>query len=572
MSALCGILGRPDSSALNAMIDTLARRAPVLHRVEGDRYSIAAEQLSESPLCLVDGSPTGLDGTPVGPAALHASCSARTAPGPLPLRGAFSAVVSVDQGNRWWLLRDRLGRRPLYYYSGDGVLVFATELKALLASGYVPRRLNLVAVDRYLTMRCVSGTESMVLGICRVQPGHILEYSADARASTEFAAFDLQTRSMTREEAARELRERLERALSTTQSELLLWSSGIDAATLHALKPQLRPCFAVLERSWQDETRLARDSAKGLGVRIQVLPGRRFSEEAFFRCVGCLDEPIGDPLVFPLWLVAEAASDLGASFVSGHGADELLGGYQRYHFLQKAQGVEHLIPAGLLSDITPALPPNAYVRRTTRYLASMRDPKRSYLSLLSVFDEGEREDLYTEAVKAALHELGPRKPTAGEQFIQHDLTTNVLSLDLHVGIPNILLAKCEQIASAHGIRMAHPYLDDSVIDFALTIPPDIKFGVRSKPLLRLAMKGILPPPIRLRARRDFKVPQSGNVQRVIDTVTRETITPERVDATGLFKWHAVETILRSASHNVYRRRQFWALLMLFAWYRSTMEP
>ncbi|MFA6243772.1 MAG: asparagine synthase-related protein [Candidatus Hydrogenedentales bacterium] len=571
MSALCGILGRPNPAALDAMICQLAPRAPRMHRMEGANFSVAATHFVEDPLCLVDGLPQDAGGTDLKPPEVHAACARCKNPGALSLRGTFAAVVSLDSGSRWWLVRDRLGRKPLYYHVGDGFLIFATEMKALLASGCVPKRLNLVAVDRYLTLRCVPGAESILQGIHRVQPGHALEYASGRCTGRAFASFDFRTKEMGRDEASRGIRERLERALARTRSELLLWSSGIDAASLMALRPQLHPCFVALERSWQDETRLAKDSAKWLHARLQIIQGRRFSEDAFFRCIACMDEPVADPLVFPLWLVTEAAAEQGTAFVSGHGADELLGGYPRYHFLQKAQGVKPLIPAGLLSDITPALPPNAFVRRASRYLAAIRDPKRSYLSLLSVFDEGEREDLYTEAVKAALHELGPAASPVGEHFTQHDLATNVLSLDLHVGLPNLLLAKCDRIGAAHGIAFEHPFLDDAMLDFALSIPPDLKFGVRSKPLLRLAMKGLLPSPIRLRARRDFKVPQSGNVQRVIDAVTRECITPDRVDATGLFKWYAVETILRSASHNVYRRRQFWALLMFFAWYRATME-
>jgi asparagine synthase (glutamine-hydrolysing) len=163
------------------------------------------------------------------------------------------------------------------------------------------------------------------------------------------------------------------------------------------------------------------------------------------------------------------------------------------------------------------------------------------------------------------------KPAVSDYFVQADLTRNVLSLDVNVGLPKLLLAKCDRIAAAHGITIDMPYLDDAVVDFALRLPADVKFGVRSKPLLRLATRGVLPAPIRLRARRDFKIPHSGHVVQVIDSMTRQLVTPARVDASGLFKWHAVETILRSASHNVYRRRQFWALLMFFAWYRAVME-
>ncbi len=140
-----------------------------------------------------------------------------------------------------------------------------------------------------------------------------------------------------------------------------------------------------------------------------------------------------------------------------------------------------------------------------------------------------------------------------------------------MGLPNLLLTKCDRVAAAHGITLHHPFLDDDLVDFVLRVPADVKFGVRSKPLLRLALKHRIPGSVRQRARRGFKIPQSGRVLRVIESVAHHTITPERVDATGLFQWHIVETIVRSASHNVYRRRQFWALLMFFAWYRNVME-
>jgi hypothetical protein len=85
------------------------------------------------------------------------------------------------------------------------------------------------------------------------------------------------------------------------------------------------------------------------------------------------------------------------------------------------------------------------------------------------------------------------------------------------------------------------------------------------------MKGVLPGRVRLRARRDFRVPQSGPTLRVIENAAREIVTEERVDAAGVFRWPYVEQVMRSSTHNVYRRRQFWALLMFFAWHRAYME-
>jgi asparagine synthase (glutamine-hydrolysing) len=327
----------------------------------------------------------------------------------------------------------------------------------------------------------------------------------------------------------------------------------------------------VLKSAWQDEGWRARESARLLGRSLKTVKAHATRESLFSKVAYYLDEPVADASVLPLWLIAEQAARFAPTLISGHGADDLLGGYPRYHLLQKAKGARRLVPAHFLSGIAPSLPPNVFVRRGGRYLASMADNLDAYLSLLAVFDPGERQELYTDAMKAAIHEKGGSISVMRPHFLDRDLTRNLLALNLNVGLPDLLLAKCDRIMAAHGASLEFPYLDDALVDFAITLPVKVKFGVRSKPLLRLAMKGILPGRIRLRARRDFKVPQSGPTLRVIENAAREILTQERVEASGLFKWPYVEMVLYSSMHNVYRRRQFWALLMFFAWYRAVME-
>lgn len=570
MDAICGIVGRRDDAALNAMIAALRGRAAVDHKVFGPNFAIAASHpIGETP-CIVDGSPRARN-RPLTAPELHAYCVERARPAQLGLRGAYAAVVALDSGRRWWLLRDALGRRPLYYYHGNGLLAFASELKALLATGLMPKRLNLLAVDRYLTLRCVPGPESIISDIFRAQPGHVIEYHEGRLTHTRVAHFDLQPHDQPRDSAARQLRSLLHDALARTRADHVLWSGGIDCAALAALRPELRPTIVTLERGWQDEMRLAKESARQMGLALGTLPARKLTEETVYRAAKALDEPLADPTVLPTWQIFEAAAERDVEYVSGYGADELLGGYTRYNLLQKAHGAKGLVPAGLLTDLLPALPPNTFIQRGGRYLVSLHDMQESYLSLVSIFDQHERESLYTDAMKSAVYDLGGGVPAVQEHFTEGDMTRNVLSLDLSVGLPNLLLAKCDRIAAAHGLRIAHPYLDDELVEFAAGLSAKTKYGVRSKPLLRVAMRGLLPGNIRLRVQRDFRIPQGGRALRVIESVAEQTITPDRVDATGLFRWHAVEAILRAGTHNIYRRRQFWALVMFFAWYRSVME-
>lgn len=572
MGSLCGILGQNDKAAVGAMARAFETRGTPIHQASGTDFCVAASHPidAHSP-CIVDGETRDRAGHILSPDRVRTEFQSKQ-DGDVPgIFGAYAAAASIAGGVRWWLTRDRLGRRPLYYFRGKGFLLFASELKALLASGLVSKQLELLSVDRYLTLRCVPGPETMIHGIHHVPPGHVVEFSHGEVRILRLWGFDLEADRLPKDSAAARIRELLESAICRAPTRQLLWSAGIDCAAIAALTPEARPVHVNLEGTWQDEGRLARESARQMGQPLETIQARRLTEEGFQRAVNCLDEPIADASLFPLWMVAEAASEHGDQFLTGHGADELLGGYARYHFLEKAKGVHRFVPAGLVTDLIPSLPPNAFVRRAGQSLAFIRDTQESYLSLVSVFDRGERATLYTQAMRSALAELGEIAPPLRETFTQPDLTRNVLSLDLQVGLPNVLLAMCDRVAAAHGIVWHHPYLDDALVDFALRLSPEVKFGVRSKPLLRIAVKGHLPGAIRQRARRGFRIPQSGRVQRVIDRVAAEVITPERVDSSGLFRWQTVEGIVRGASHNVYRRRQFWALLMFFSWYRNVME-
>lgn len=571
MAAICGILGECDTGAVKAMAMAMHHRGDASHVLTNAAYAVASSQpLQEEHICALDGHPLSPHGVALNSLQFHACCRNARSADSLDIQGAFAAAVLLDDGG-WRLLRDGLGQCPLYYYQGPSFLLFASELKAILASGRVSKHLDLVSLDRYLTVRCVPGPETIIQGVRKVRPGHVLAYRDGAISETAFVDFDLAHGRQPRREASQSLERALRKAVIESTAHDLLFSSGLDSSVLAALKPRPRLSFVAVERAWQDETRLAKEAARRLDLPLHIQPGRRLTESTFSKAVKHLDEPIADPSVLPLWSVIESARERSQSFITGFGADELLGGYPRYHFLQKAQGAKRLIPAGLASGIQPALPPNAFIRRAGKYLSAIKDPLQSFLALIAVFDPGERNELYTEAMKAAVYDRGDSSEVFRRHFEHNDLTRSVLSLDLHVGLPDLLLAKCDRTAAAHGVVLEHPFLSEHVVRFALQTAPSMLFGVRGKSLLRSSMLGVLPGPTRLCRRRDFHAPHSGASAQLIDRIAAQVITPERVDATGLFRWHAVEQIVRSSTHNVYRQRQFWALLMFFAWYREVME-
>lgn len=570
MNTLCGIIGRRDPAVVRAMAAVMTSRTAAENIFEGPNFAIAsAAPIDPDAPCAIDGEIRSSKRENVSPADFVKMSAAAKTPSALKIRGAYAAVAKVNDA--WWLLRDRLGVKPLYYYEGPDFLLFASELKGLLGSGLIEKHINLTSVDLYLTFRCIPGPESIIQGVRRVRPGHVVIYANGKISETQFSGFRIQTTPTTRAEAVEKLRDILRQTLERAQSPNMLWSAGVDTAALAALGPKRAAVFVALKSSWQNETRRAKELAKTLDVRLQVIKADRLEENMLARLAYHLDEPVADPSALPLWMIAEQVASIDRRFISGCGADELLGGQTRYMLLQRARGAQKLVPVNFLTEIGPALPPNVFVRRAGKYLTSIRDSVEAYQSLVAVFDQGDREELYTRAMKAAIYEKGGSTAVMRPHFTHEALTQDLLSLDLNIGLPALLLPECDRIMAAHGVELQYPYLDDDIVDFVIGLPAKVKFGVISKPLLRQAVKGAVPGWVRLRARRGFRVPQSGPSVRVINNFAQEVITRDRVEASGLFRWPFVSDILASCTHNVYRRRQFWALLMLFAWFREVME-
>lgn len=573
MDSICGIIGGSDTVMARDMARAMKHRGHAKHVVDKPDFTVAASHAVGGEVCLLDGVPRNDNGEPLNAEQLLALCLQARKPAALKLKGAYAAVAKVR--SEWWLLRGRLGAKPLFYYIDGDRLLFASELKGLLASGAVERRTNLAGVDHYLALRCVPGPETIIRDVRRVRPGQVAVWSNGRLTEVPFAEFDWAQLRIRREEAVDELAQRLEEAVGRTRSNTLLWSAGIDCASIAAFKPGADAVFVTLKNAWQDEAWRAKESARLLNVDLKTVKAPRVHDRMFGEAAYHLDEPIGDAGVLPLWMIAEqtaAALDSGQhTVVSAHGADEILAGYPRYRMLQQTKTARNLMPVDLLTAILPALPPNAFVRRGGKYLSMIRDNVQAYLSLTSVFDKGERQELYTGPMREAIMDRPGVADMIEPHFGHEKAVQNLLALDLNVGLPDLLLTECDRLMAAHGIELELPYLDDDLVQFTAVLPPQVKYGVKSKPLLRLAMKGRLPGRVRIRARRGFRVPQSGPSLRVIEQAAREILTRERVEESAMFRWSYVSQIMAGRAHNIYRRRQFWALLMFFAWYRAYME-
>jgi asparagine synthase (glutamine-hydrolysing) len=442
------------------------------------------------------------------------------------LDGMFSFAVWDDRRRRLVLGRDRLGKKPLFFWSTGSALVFASEIKAVLAHPAVPRRLDPGAIPAYLTFGYVPTPRTFFEGIRSLPPGHVLTLDDDAEPVIEryweppLRQDAKRQRESNLAAAAGEVRDGLESAVKRRlMSDVPLGaflSGGIDSSAVVGIMASL------LERPVQtftigfeddhgfDERPYARLVAERHGTEHHEFVVNPDAVDLVERLVWHYDEPFGDSSAVPTFLLSEVTRQHVTVALSGDGGDELFAGYERFAAGLAARRYAHL-PAPLQSATRSVLelaPPTALrgragsMQRFAR-VAQLGLPD-AYRSWLSPVADPAREALLNGAGDDwALDDY--RKVWAGSDGA-HPLD-RLLDLNLRTYLLDDLLVKADRMSMAHGLEVRSPFLDVGLLDLAVRLPAPLKArGLSLKRVLKAAVEDLLPREILARPKRGFGVP------------------------------------------------------------------
>ncbi len=437
------------------------------------------------------------------------------------------AFAVWDAGRRRLILgRDRLGKKPLYYWHGGGRLVFGSELKAVLAHPAVPRTLNPRAIPAYLAFGYVPEPETFFDGVLSLPPGHVLSIQpgrppAIARYwSPPVAGVDgVRALAIGPEEAARRVRAGLEAAVARRlESDVPLGaflSGGIDSSAIVALMAraggrQVRTFTIGFEdRDGFDERRYARLVADRYATEHQEEVVSPNAVELLETLVWHHDQPFGDSSAIPTYLLNRMTRSEVTVALSGDGGDELFAGYERFVAALLLGAYRH-VPRPLRTlarELAHALPPAAASGRAAsldRFTAAaeleLPDAYRAWVGLMPDADR--------QAAVALDGDWGVRdyaaiwRGSAGARPLDR-----LLDLNLRTYLPGDLLVKADRMSMAHGLEVRSPFLDTALVELALRLPPATKIrGLRRKVVLVDAVRDLLPAEILTRRKRGFGVP------------------------------------------------------------------
>ena len=500
------------------------------------------------------------------------------------LDGMFGLALWDARAGRLVLARDRMGEKPLYYATTDGGLVFASEPKAILASGLVDRTADAGALGGYLRTGYVSAPRSAFRAISALVPGTRLLIEGEAARVEPFweigpflqgpaAALDLDA-------AAVALRGELERsvraALVSDVPVGVFLSGGLDSTTVAAIaRRQLGADVDSFTLAFDvpsfDESAHALRAARELGTRPHVLT---ITPELFLEglreLAPRLDEPIADQSFVPTYLLARYARTRVKVVLVGEGSDELFAGYPTY-------------PGGALAGWYRRLPERA--RAAMRGAAprigaphgnvTLRYMLRRFLELAeapaAVRHRAWMGTMSADAVAALAAPGGPLgaadDPGVAAPVARSELDA-LLALDLTGYLRNELLTQLDRATMAASLEGRAPFLDHHLVEFACRLAPDLKLrGAVGKRVLRRAVADLVPAHTRRRIKRGLAVPLAAWLAGPLLPFLRETL--ERLDP-RVFRRGAVRALLdEHVERRRDNRRELWALMILQLWLEAS---
>jgi len=511
------------------------------------------------------------------------------------LDGMFAFGIWDANARSLVLARDRLGKKPLHYVEVGGRLLFASEIKALLAHPDVSRELDPTALDQYLTFGNVPAPRTLFANIRKLPAGHLLRCSATNGIEIRryWSVLDGTHAHHDDHEAIERVHELVraavrKRMMSDVPLGALL-SGGVDSSTNVALMSELvdRPLrtFSIgftgfgARENFHDLP-YARQVAAHFGCEhAEITIGAAEAREQTMELAGQLDEPIGDPACLPMHFAARAVRNAGVTVVLvGEGSDEVFGGYEDLVHLRDVsrprfelvRRLPRMLRVGLYRAAQLLRAPPGRVDLLRR--AAHDEPL--YWGLDIAFWEVEKTALLSRrhaSTAAALvtgfyRELAERRPDA-------DPLQQWSWVELCNRLPELLLARVDRVTMAHSLEARAPFLDAELVSFAFGLPAHLKIrGATTKYVLKQAVRSLLPASIVARRKQGFRVPLPEWLRGELAGWALHYLRDARIMRSGLFRRDAIERMWARHRSGAYDHSfDLWCLIQLAAWHERWIE-
>lgn len=508
--------------------------------------------------------------------------------------GFFAFAIYNKKKNEIFIARDRMGIKPLIYTLQNNCLYFASEMKAIMAFG-IKKDIDFVSLQQYFQFNYIPQPHSIFKEVNKLKPGHFLIVKADATvvekcyykipASKNYSSITYEAAQL---ELKKLLNESVERRMVADVPLGSYLSGGIDSSIIATLATRLKPdlnTFSIgfKDNPYFDETEYANLVAKKINSNHTVFSlSNNDLYENLDSILDYIDEPFADSSAIPVYILSKKTREKVTVSLSGDGADEMFGGYNKhqaeYQLMQNSM-LNNVVKVGL--PLWKVLPKSRHskvgniVRQLERFAegAKLKADER-YWRWCSFTPETYPKHLIKNDLSQTQGEYNSRKANVLSHFTgQKDINETLLA-DMNLVLVNDMLTKVDSMSMANSLEVRVPFLDHELVDFAFQLPGHYKVNKNGrKIILKDAFRDVLPAELYNRNKMGFEVPLLQWFRTDLKSlILNDLLEDSFIEHQNIFNLETIKSLKKQLFSNNPGEihAQIWALIVFQKWYKKYM--
>jgi asparagine synthase (glutamine-hydrolysing) len=503
--------------------------------------------------------------------------------------GMFAFAIWDENKDRLWLVRDRMGVKPLFYCNIPSRLLFGSEIKAIIADSRVDRQVDYEALSYFLALNYTPAPFTLFSRVKQVMPGHYLMISMDGCIEDveywrlSFNEDKRQSEKQYLETFANLLEDAVKIRLVSDVPFGVFLSGGLDSSSIAywmSRNMDVVKTFSIgFEQGSYSEIGYARKISSAIKSDHYDMLVNMETPEVLSKIVWHSEEPTADSSMAAVFYLARLAKTQVSMVLGGDGADELLAGYETYsaYYVRQAYRlIPSLIRKTLIANLIKKLPVShskvSFDFKARRFVKGAElSAEDAHASWRTIFDADARKLLLepiSQKPGVAMDAVDLFRKAFQESGTTHPLN-RMLYVDTRLYMPNDMLVKVDRMTMAHSLEAREPYLDHRLVEFAASLPPNLKLKHfnKKKYILKTAMKGKIPQDIIDRKKEGFNVPNAFWINEQLKPFIIDNLSSTRLKDMGLFDNRYVKNTLEDHfNRKTDNSHQIWCLLVLSLWW------
>ncbi|OUS25785.1 asparagine synthase (glutamine-hydrolyzing) [Gammaproteobacteria bacterium 45_16_T64] len=503
------------------------------------------------------------------------------------INGMFAFAIWDKKQQTLFIARDRLGKKPLYFFHDDDYFVFGSELKALQQVSATPKQLRPDAIYDFFTYQYIPDPKTIFDKIFKLEPGHTLTINGKGLQKKQY--WDLsfaKSHQGSADEISQELLDLVEQSVKERMvSDVPLGaflSGGVDSSGVVGLmaknsdKP-VTTCSIGFDSKKYDEVEFAKRVAEQFATDHHEFTVKNTVEDQLSKIASFFDEPFADPSLVPTFFVSELARQKVTVALAGDGGDEGFAGYSKYATDDLENRLRNLFPKALRKTLFPSIAKffegskSVLGRKAHTLLYTLSiDPAYGFFLTNSFFSDRLWNRLINDEFREVLGDYHPSSLTTKHynNADTDDHLDKILYTDIKTYLPGDILVKVDRMSMANSLEVRAPLLDYKVIEYAATVPSSLKFKKGDKKhILKKAFSKLLTHDTLYRKKMGFSVPLAQWLRNEIKQQAEDTLFSTNPGLSLYFKMDEVRKIWdEHQSNQSDYSTELWSMLMFQLWF------